>query len=405
MKIFEFDTLDKKPKLYSLLAITFAAAAAIALLAVADPPGAAGFICLIIAVYCLAAAADLLYTFREQLRYNLYSYNTIFYFGFAVFALFACVSMVITTVRVFGSAAQITAAEIINAVLASAREYIIISSPFLFVFCAGLCVSNAALLRHDGKKPVNLLGIVFSLLIIAGEVFILTRGDPVPGGSGNMARDMTLNVFCAFFLYIECMLIGTIVADAIAAKREPEKDRDYIIILGYVLNRDGTPAPLLKDRVDRALAFAEAQKEQTGKEVFFITSGGKGAGEASSESSVMKKYLTERGVPEERIIEEDRSRTTYENMVNSKEIISGRDPQARVAFATTNYHVFRSGLFARRVKMRAVGIGADAKWYFWPNAAVRELAGLIINHVGKQIVILGSMIAFYTVLTLIAYNV
>lgn len=404
MKFFEFDTRDKKPKLYPLLAITFAAAAVIALLAAAKPNGSAGFICLTVAVYCLVAAAELLYTFREQMRYNLYSYNTIFYFGFAVFALFACVSMAITTVHVFGSDARITSAEIINAVLASAREYIIISSPFLFVFCAGLCVSNAVLLRRDGKKPVNLLGIVFSLLIIAGEVFILTRGASVQGG-GDVARDIAMNAFCAVFLYIECMLIGTIVADAIAARREPEKDRDYIIILGYVLNRDGTPAPLLKDRVDRALAFAEAQKEQTGKEVFFITSGGKGAGEASSESSVMKKYLTERGVPEERIIEEDRSRTTYENMVNSGEIISGRDPQAKVAFATTNYHVFRSGLFARRVKMRAVGIGADTQWYFWPNAAVRELAGLIINHVGKQIVILGSMIAFYSVLTLIAYNV
>ncbi|MBQ9544936.1 MAG: YdcF family protein, partial [Clostridia bacterium] len=123
-----------------------------------------------------------------------------------------------------------------------------------------------------------------------------------------------------------------------------------------------------------------------------------------SESSAMKKYLLERSVPEERIIEEDRSTSTFENMKFSKEKIDAVRPGAKIAFSTTNYHVFRSGLFARRVKMRAVGMGAKTKWYFWPNAAVREFAGLLTNHRGKQALILGGMIVFYVVLTLIAYR-
>ena len=118
----------------------------------------------------------------------------------------------------------------------------------------------------------------------------------------------------------------------------------------------------------------------------------------------MKKYLMEHGVPEERILEEDRSTDTLENMKFSKEKIWAIDPQAKVAFSTTNYHVFRSGLFARRVKMRAVGMGAETRWYFWPNAAVREFAGLLTRHRGKQALILGSMIGIYTVLTLFAYR-
>ncbi len=405
MKLIEFDTRDKKPKLYSLLAVTLAAAAAIAAIALINPPEAAGLICLTIALYCLAAAADLLYTFREQIRYNPYSYNTIFYFGFAVFAFFAFVSQTFTTVRIFGNSGYATASTVINAVLFSARNYIIISAPFLFVFCAGLCVSNFSLLRHEGKKPVNLLGIVLSLLIIAGEVFILTYDFAASGSQTEvMLHDIKVNVFCAVFLYFECMLIGTIAADAIVAKHEPEKNKDYVIVLGCGLKKDGTPTPILKGRVDRALAFVKEQEEQTGKKAIFITSGGKGTDERNSESRAMKNYLLEQGVPEDRIIEEDRSRTTYENMKYSKEIILREDPQAKIAFATTNFHVFRSGLFARRFKMRAVGMGAETKWYFWPNAAVREFAGLIINHVGKQLIILGSMIAFYTALTVIAYN-
>ena len=86
-----------------------------------------------------------------------------------------------------------------------------------------------------------------------------------------------------------------------------------------------------------------------------------------------------------------------------EEKIDAVNPNGRVLFATTNYHVFRSGLQARRVKMRALGIGAPTKWYFWPNAGVREFAGLLTAHRGKQTLILGGMILLYVLLTLLEF--
>ena len=44
------------------------------------------------------------------------------------------------------------------------------------------------------------------------------------------------------------------------------------------------------------------------------------------------------------------------------------------------------------------------RWYFWPNAAVREFVGLLTKHKVKQILILGGMVAFYVILTLIEYR-
>ena len=199
------------------------------------------------------------------------------------------------------------------------------------------------------------------------------------------------------------MLVGIIVADSIAAKYEPEKDKDFLIVLGCGLKKDCTPTNLLKGRLDLALSFARRQKEETGRELTFVTSGGQGPDEVVSESASMKRYLMEQGVPAERIIEEDRSTDTRENMRFSKEKIWAIDPGAKVAFCTTNYHVFRSGLFARRVKMRAVGMGAKTKWYFWPNAAVREFVGLLTQHLDKQVLILGSMAAAYVILTVASY--
>ena len=118
----------------------------------------------------------------------------------------------------------------------------------------------------------------------------------------------------------------------------------------------------------------------------------------------MRRYLADRGVPAERMLLEDRSTDTEENMRFSKELILTRDPSARTAFSTTNYHVFRSGLKARRVKLRALGMGCRTKWYFWPNAAVREFVGLLTQHRGKQALILGGLALSYALLTWFHYN-
>jgi uncharacterized SAM-binding protein YcdF (DUF218 family) len=123
-----------------------------------------------------------------------------------------------------------------------------------------------------------------------------------------------------------------------------------------------------------------------------------------SEAEALKRYLLSQGIKEEQIIKEDKSGNTQQNMAFSKEKIMAIDPDGKVAFATTNYHVFRSGLFARRIKMRAQGVGAKTKWYFMINAAVREFVGLLTKHIGKQSLIIIGMIVFYIILTVISYQ-
>jgi uncharacterized SAM-binding protein YcdF (DUF218 family) len=136
----------------------------------------------------------------------------------------------------------------------------------------------------------------------------------------------------------------------------------------------------------RPLTIVWRQLEETGKKAVFVPSGGQGSDEVISEGEAMKRYLLEQGIEEEQIMAETRSTTTLENMKFSAELIKERDPDAKVAFSTTNYHVFRGGMFAREVGLKAAGMGAKTKWYFWPNAEVREFIGLVVNekwvHVG-----------------------
>ncbi|MBQ7646615.1 MAG: YdcF family protein [Clostridia bacterium] len=399
----KFDTLDKKPKLWNLAVLTAVFAAIIIPFAVSKEQNLALAACVLQCIFFLIVPVLLFRAFVRQLRYNPYSYNTVFYFGFSVFSIFVLIAQIKITVQAFQYPDSFSLLGLIGALLSSAKDFMLISSPFLFLFSAALFISNIALIRHEGFRIVNLLGIALSLLTVSGIVLIFFFDRYASGSQFEvMMHDLVTNLFSAIYLYFECMLLGTMFADAITARYEPEKDKDYMIILGCGLKKDGTPTPLLKGRIDRAIDFYNKQKAITGKELTFITSGGKGPDEIVSESASMKKYLTEHGIPEERVIEEDKSTDTFENMKYSKEKIADVT-NAKIAFSTTGYHVFRSGIFARRVKMRAVGIGSKTKWYFWPNAAVREFVGLLTKHRLKQALILGGMIAFYVALTLLIY--
>ncbi len=401
----QFDTRDKKPKLYNIAALSVITAAVIAALVLTGADKHALPMSVVLGVYLIAVFVMLIAAFFKQLQYNPYSYNTIYYAGFALFVLSVLIMHVILVVRQICSPYGLPPEQIVFSLLDSARNFMILSTPFVLIFSAALCASNISLIRHEGRRLVNVLGIILSIILLGG-IAVLYLFDRFASGSLDEIRVHALitSLYSGVFLYFECMLIGVIIAFAVVVRHPPAPDRDFVIVLGCGIRSDGTPTPLLRGRLDRALAFDRMQRETTGRALTFVTSGGQGPDEVISESAAMKRYLIEQGVSEDRIIEEDRSTDTAENMAFSKEKIAAVDPNGAVAFSTTNYHVFRSGLCARRVKMRAVGMGAPTKWYFWPNAAVREFVGLLTEHRGKQAVILGSMIAIYTILTLIAYR-
>ena len=421
MRYLKLDTLDKKPKIYNIAVVTIAVLALLTVVFILGKPWMLRFSCLLLALYFLAVAVLLIRAFFLQIRYNLYSYNTIIYFGFALFSASIALTYALTFLNVRNYPAEAILPNALGYLIGSAKTYSFFTFPFLLLFSIALVFSNLSLIRHEGFRPVNLLGIALAVCLVGGEAFLYLRDYAVSGSVREvMLYDMLTNLMAAIYLYFECMLLGTIIADAIAVRYEPKKDKDYIIILGCAIRKDGTPTPLLRGRLERALAFAKQQEAETGKVPLFVLSGGQGADECISEAECMRRYLAEQGIPKERMLLEDKSTDTAENMAFSKALILERvrpgekapqgywpsldDPEARIAFSTTNYHVFRSGLKARRVKMRAQGMGCKSKWYFWPNAAVREFVGLLTQHRLKQGLILLGMILFYVGLTLVYYT-
>ncbi len=78
-----------------------------------------------------------------------------------------------------------------------------------------------------------------------------------------------------------------------------------------------------------------------------IVSGGQGLNEPFSEAEGMAKYLIEQGISEDRIIKEDKSQSTKENIINSSKYI---ESDASVGIITNNFHMFRALQISRKVR-------------------------------------------------------
>lgn len=348
-------------------------------------------------LFSLACAVILLAGFIRSLKKDLFSYSTvmklILEMAFMLFGAAGTVLMIIFAVNPqsydfrnimhFISLAMIFAA--------------ILSLPFVIIFAAALCISNIKLIRKEGFRPVNLLGIILSGIIVAvaaaGAVMMRVINNYV----GSSYFLSFFNVYCGLYMLFVWAVFSIFVIFFIISRRVPAYDKDCIVILGCAIRPDGTLYPLIRGRVDRALEFAASQEKATGKKAVFIPSGGQGDDEIISEGEAMAAYLREQGVSPERILPETKSTNTIENMCFSREIAEKYKKNASVLFSTTNYHVFRSGILSRKAGWNVDGTGSSTKWYFWPNALIREFIGLVVDDI-RGITVFAAAVAAVSLL-------
>lgn len=331
------------------------------------------------AVYFLIMGIWFFMVFRRQWKTNVFDYHVMFNCAlmlmcFAFTMLFtAAIILLVTRFTTLSAAAGLPVIGAFAVIL------MLLTLPFVLVFSLAVGVSNIALIRREGFRKVNLFGIVIGAavslsILLAGSTaasyFFRFEYSPVAA--------TVFNIAALVILFFEFMLASASICAFGCQRKQARPDRDYIVILGCGIRPDGSLYPLLRGRVDKALEAYEREYEQTGRHPVLVPSGGKGADEPVSEAEAMQKYLLEQGVCPGDILPENKSATTLENMRFSKRLIEANGGSTdKVAFATTNYHVFRSGIYASAVGMKAQGLGAKAKWYFWPNAFLREFIGLV----------------------------
>ena len=275
--------------------------------------------------------------------------------------------------------------------LYSFSKYVILTLPCIFILAIFSIAANIVLIKKEGKKLTNILGIFIGFLVIIGlfgnQLIYILNSNLIKGDAFYLIQYISDIFLNSILVYFYSILLATIYCNVKVSRNIPKFDMDYIIILGCKIRKDGSLTPLLKGRVDKAIEFSKLQKETTGKEIIFIPSGGKGDDEVISEAEAMKNYLIEQGINKKNIIMEDKSKNTLENMKNSYNIIKTRK-MGKVCFSTTNYHVFRSCITAKKCGIECIGMGSKTKWYFRTNAVIREFLADIIKDRKKHIIIL-----------------
>lgn len=269
----------------------------------------------------------------------------------------------------------------------------IVLTPLVIGF--SLIVNTYIMQTREGKsltaKLSLILGLNFLFMLVAG-LAILFLNQFLGRFVGILLTLLGIDVTLTFIFV--CYLFYSFLYQVVPIKGNV----DYIIVLGAGV-RSETVTPLLKGRLDKALEY---YRRQNGA-VKIVVSGGQGPDEPVSEAFAMAKYLRNQSVPEDKIILEDQSTTTFENMQFSKQKIEadwqGTQPP-QIIFATNNYHVLRGVIYARKAGLNANGVGSPTSFYFLPSALIREYIALLVIYKKLTALILLGWIALGILLML-----
>ena len=143
----------------------------------------------------------------------------------------------------------------------------------------------------------------------------------------------------------------------------------YLVVLGAQMKPEG-PSKVLQYRLDAALAYLTDHPECQ-----VVVSGGQGADEHISEAQGMYDYLVAHGLEADRILLEDQSVNTVQNVAFSAKYFDKE--QDEVLIVSNNFHVFRAVGIARRQGYQKVsGLAAHGYWFLLPNNMLREFVGV-----------------------------
>jgi uncharacterized SAM-binding protein YcdF (DUF218 family) len=239
------------------------------------------------------------------------------------------------------------------------------------VVAAYLVLNGIVMARREGLRVRNLLSLLAGLGIVG--VGALAAWAPLTG-----SFEFTLSADLVVLLsgYVSFQFVSFVVYAWLYGHLPVSRRADFVVVLGSGLLGGGRVPPLLASRLDRGRAvFGRLSGEP-----MLIVSGGKGDDEQVSEAAAMAAYLEGRGFPLSRVLREEQSRTTEENLVNSKVIMEGLRPRYSCVIVTSSFHVYRAAIIARRTGVHGQATGARTAHYYRPSATIREFAAIFLSY-------------------------
>ena len=245
----------------------------------------------------------------------------------------------------------------------------------LFLVPVLLIANGVQMIRRESLSLPHILSLVLGVFVGIGEiatiVFVLGLSESIP----LQGAHFWVMLVAATVFYFSFLVLSFVVYTVFIQIMPHRMNFDCVIIHGCGLAEGERLTRLLSDRVDKAI---EIYRKCAVKPVI-IPSGGQGPDEKCSEAQAMKDYLVRHGVPEEHIAPEDRSATTRENLLNSKQIVDAMGGRKKTALVSSNYHIYRCLRLARSIGLKCTGIGSRTAFYYWPSALIREFIAVFLT--------------------------
>lgn len=131
-------------------------------------------------------------------------------------------------------------------------------------------------------------------------------------------------------------------------QRDDRSSTDAIVVMGAA-QYDGTPSPIFAARLDHAVALF-----RDGVAPRLIVTGGKAAGDRTTEAASARAYAIAHGVPDDAILGEDRSRTTLASIRAVAALMREADIE-RAVFVSDRSHMLRVLQMATDAGIEATG--------------------------------------------------
>jgi uncharacterized SAM-binding protein YcdF (DUF218 family) len=290
-------------------------------------------------------------------------------------AVFLGLCLALGALGIVGSAHQLQGASgDLARLLVVALGLLVALGPFLVA--SYLVLNGITMARRESIRPGNLLSLLTGtgMFALAGlMVFAIQR-----------AQHEALDVFTVTTVllsgYVSFLLVSYVSYAFVYGRITAVRGADFVVVLGSGLIGGDRVPPLLASRLERGRELHQALAARREASPMLIVSGGKGADERVSEAEAMARYLIERGVPADAVTREDQSRTTEENLTFSKAIMEQHRPRYRCIVVTSNYHVFRAAIIARRLRVNGQVTGARTAGYYWPSATLREFIAVFLSY-------------------------
>lgn len=195
-----------------------------------------------------------------------------------------------------------------------------------------------------------------------------------PGFFRRLLRPRWLRrlVNCVIAVCMTAILV-TVGRMALAAADRPAQGQECtVVVLGCQVFPDGHPSLMLRGRIQAAYGYLTDHPEAV-----CIASGGQNGSEPVSEAQCIRDTLVSMGIAPERILLEDCSRSTEENLAFSARLIAEQGLPTAVAVASDNFHQLRAAIWAQRSGLTPYSDGCASPWFLTAGYWARETAALL----------------------------